>query len=166
MEYIYGHCFTLPRLREPSGTFKDPKIDPARLTLEDPCQLKAVQGPSKVQIDQSFFIDIKTTDKRKNTAWFEVNWTSGCRAITIKIWCRPFGLFRVKPYLSDTETFNFGKKIITLYAPEFFLISQPMQVGFWWCEKQSWFLIYSDDKIFTTGCPRIKVTLCTQFYKA
>ena len=51
----------------------DPKIDPAMLILEDPCRLKALQGPSKVQIDQSFFIDIKTTDKRKNTAWFEVN---------------------------------------------------------------------------------------------
>ena len=43
--------------------FMDPKIDPVRLILEDPCRLKALQGPSKVQID--FFIDLKTTDKLK-----------------------------------------------------------------------------------------------------
>ena len=53
MEHVYGHCCTSPRLREPSGTFMDPqmdpKIDPARLILEDPCRLKALQGPSKVQ---------------------------------------------------------------------------------------------------------------------
>ena len=30
----------------------DPKIDPAGLILVDPCRLKALQGPSKVQIDQ------------------------------------------------------------------------------------------------------------------
>ena len=47
----------------------DPKIDPARQILEDPCQLKALQGPSKIQIDQ-FFIDLKTMDKPKNKAWF------------------------------------------------------------------------------------------------
>ena len=32
----------------------DPKIDPVRLILENPCQLKALQGPSKFQIDQFF----------------------------------------------------------------------------------------------------------------
>ena len=32
----------------------DPKIDPARLILEDPCRLKALQGSSKVQIGQIF----------------------------------------------------------------------------------------------------------------
>ena len=58
MEQVYGHCSTSPRLREPSpsGTFMDPqmdsKFDPARLILKDPCQVKALQGPSKVQIDQ------------------------------------------------------------------------------------------------------------------
>ena len=87
MEHVYGHCCTSPRLREPSGTFMDPqmdpKIDPARLILEDPCRLKALQGPSKVQIDQFFFIDLKTMDELKNTAWFEVNRTYGCRAIII-----------------------------------------------------------------------------------
>ena len=31
---------------------KDPKTDRARLILGDPCRLKALQGPSKVQIDQ------------------------------------------------------------------------------------------------------------------
>ena len=46
----------------------DPKMDPARLILEDPCQLKALQGSSKVQIDKKKFIDLKTTDKLKNTA--------------------------------------------------------------------------------------------------
>ena len=30
----------------------DPKIDPVRLILEDPCRLKALHGPSKVQIDK------------------------------------------------------------------------------------------------------------------
>ena len=30
-----------------------------------------------------FFIDLKTTDKLKNTAWFEVNRTFGCREIII-----------------------------------------------------------------------------------
>ena len=55
----------------------DPKMDPARLILEDPCRLKALQGPSKVQIDQFFFIDLKTTNKLENTALFEVNRTSG-----------------------------------------------------------------------------------------
>ena len=54
----------------------DPKIDPARLILEDPRRIKALQGPSKVQIDQ-FFIDLRTTYKLKNTASFEVNRTSG-----------------------------------------------------------------------------------------
>ena len=34
------------------GTLMDPKIDPARLILGDPCRSKALQGPSKVQIDQ------------------------------------------------------------------------------------------------------------------
>ena len=41
-----------------SGTFMDPKIDPemdpARLILGDPWKEKALQGPSKVQIDQLF----------------------------------------------------------------------------------------------------------------
>ena len=87
MEHVYGHCFTSPRLREPSGTFMDPqidpKIDPTRLILEDPCRLKALQGPSKVQIDQFFSIDLKTMDKLRNAAWFEVNRTYGCRAIII-----------------------------------------------------------------------------------
>ena len=87
MEYVYGHCCTSPRLREPSATFRypqmDPKIDPARLILGNPCQLKALQGPSKVQINHFFFIDLKTTDKLKNTAWFEVNRTFGCREIII-----------------------------------------------------------------------------------
>ena len=59
MEHVYGHCCTSPRLREPSGTFMDPKMDPkidsARLILEDPCRLKAIQGPSKVQKDQFFY---------------------------------------------------------------------------------------------------------------
>ena len=50
----------------------DPKIDPVRQILGDPCRLKALQGPSKVQIDKKKFIDLKTTDKLKNTAWFEV----------------------------------------------------------------------------------------------
>ena len=60
----------------------DPKIDPAGLILGDPCQSKALLDPSKVQID-NFFIDLKTTDKLKNTAWSEVNRTSGCREIII-----------------------------------------------------------------------------------
>ena len=72
MEHVYGHCCTSPRLREPIWTFMDPqmgpKIDAARLILEDPCQLKALQGPSKVQIDQFLFIDLKTTNKLKNRA--------------------------------------------------------------------------------------------------
>ena len=87
MEHVYLHCCTSPRLREPSWTFMDPqmdpKIDPARLILEDPCRLKALQGPSKVQIDQFHFIDLKTTDKLKNTAWFEVNRTFRCRGTII-----------------------------------------------------------------------------------
>ena len=60
-------------LHQGSGTSKDPqmdpKIDPARLILGNPCQLKALQGPSKVQIDHFFFIDLKTTDNLKNTAF-------------------------------------------------------------------------------------------------
>ena len=83
MDHVYGHCCTSPRLREPSGTFMDPqmdpKMDPARLILEDPCRLKALQGPSKVQIDKFFFIDLKL----KYTAWFAVNLTPGCRTIII-----------------------------------------------------------------------------------
>ena len=81
MEHVYGHCCTSPRFREPSWTFMDPqmdpKIDPARLILEDPCLLKALQ------IDQFYFIDLKTTGKLRNTAWIEVSRTSGCRAIII-----------------------------------------------------------------------------------
>ena len=46
----------------------DPRIDTARLILGDPCQLKTLQGPSKVQIDQ-FFMDLKTTDKLKYTLY-------------------------------------------------------------------------------------------------
>ena len=65
------------------GTLMDPKIDPARLILGDPCRSKALQGPSKDQIDQFFSIDLRTTDKLKNTAWFEVNRTSGYREIII-----------------------------------------------------------------------------------
>ena len=69
MEHFYGHCCTSPRLREPSGTFvdpqMDPRIDPAKLILEDPCRLKALQGPSKVQIDKEKIIDLKTTDNLK-----------------------------------------------------------------------------------------------------
>ena len=65
----------------PSWTFMDPQVDPkidiARLILKDPCRLKAPQGPSKVQIDDFLFIDLKTTDKLKNAAWFEVNPTIG-----------------------------------------------------------------------------------------
>ena len=61
----------------------DPKIDPARLILEDPCRLKALQGPSMVQIDQFFSIDLMTTDKLRNTAWFEVNRTFSCREMII-----------------------------------------------------------------------------------
>ena len=41
MEHVYGHCCPSPRFREPSWTFMDPqmdpKIDPARLILGDPC---------------------------------------------------------------------------------------------------------------------------------
>ena len=33
----------------------DPKIDTAKLILEDPCRLKALQGPSKVHIDNFFY---------------------------------------------------------------------------------------------------------------
>ena len=29
----------------------------------------------------------------------------------------------------------------------FLVISQPLQVEFWWCEKQSWSLVYLSDKI-------------------
>ena len=54
----------------------DPKIDPARLTLAD-------KRPSMVQIDNFFSIDLKTTDKIKNTDWFKINWTFGCREIII-----------------------------------------------------------------------------------
>ena len=65
------------------GPQVDPKIDPARLIFGDPCRLKALQGPSKVQIDQFSFIDLKTTDKLKNTGMFKVNLTSGCSEIII-----------------------------------------------------------------------------------
>ena len=69
----------------PQGPFMypqiDPKIDPVRLILEDPCRLKALQSPSKVQIGH--FIDLKTTDKLNNSTGFEVNWTSGYREIII-----------------------------------------------------------------------------------
>ena len=51
----------------------DPKIDPARLILGDPCREKSFQDPSKVQIEQLFIKDLRTTDKLKNTAWFDVN---------------------------------------------------------------------------------------------
>ena len=74
---VFGHVPELHLLREPSWTFMDPqmdpKMDPARLILEDYCRLKALLGPSKVQSDQFFFIDLRTMDKLKNTAWFEVN---------------------------------------------------------------------------------------------
>ena len=77
MEHIYGHCCTSPRLRKPSGTFMDPKmdpkIDPTRLILEDPCRLKTLQCPSRVQINIFLKTYRKTTDKLKFRAWFEIN---------------------------------------------------------------------------------------------
>ena len=36
LEHFCGHCGTLPRLRGPSWTFMDPKMDPARLNSGDP----------------------------------------------------------------------------------------------------------------------------------
>ena len=58
MERVYGHCCTSPRFREPSWNFldpqMDPKIDPARLILGDPCKEKTLQGPFNVHIDQFF----------------------------------------------------------------------------------------------------------------
>ena len=46
----------------------------------------ADQRPSRVPPRSkliNFFIDLKTTDKLKNTAWFEVNRTFGCREIIV-----------------------------------------------------------------------------------
>ena len=52
MEHVYGHGCTSPRFGEPSWTFidhqMDPKMDPARLILWDPCQKRppgSLQGP-------------------------------------------------------------------------------------------------------------------------
>ena len=79
----------------------DPKIDPARLTMGDPCQLKALKGPSKVQVDQSFFIDLKTTEKLKDTAWFEVNRTSG------QTWKKFLALLQARgEYSFSSDTFG------------------------------------------------------------
>ena len=95
MEHVYGHCCTSPRLREPSGTFMDPKmdpkIDPARLILEDPCRLKALQGPSKVQIDKIFFIDLETKYKLKNK--LGLNWAKPSENVLgnkpyLKVWSK------------------------------------------------------------------------------
>ena len=44
MEYVYGHLFTLPRLREPSWTITDTQMDPARLILGNLVE----KGPSRV----------------------------------------------------------------------------------------------------------------------
>ena len=139
MEHIYGHCCTSPRLRELSGTLTfmnpqmDPKMDPPRLILEDHCRLKALPGPSRVQIDQFFFIDLKTTEKLKNIAWFEVNWTSGCKAIITQICCGPFGpppsprIFRVNICVSKISLYDNAFFIVriksTLRPIHFFLIS-------------------------------------------
>ena len=83
MEHVYDHCYTSPRLREPSWTLKDPqmdsKIDPAR---RGPLPNKGPPGLSMVQND-NFFIGLKTMDKLNNTTWFEVNRTYGCRSIII-----------------------------------------------------------------------------------
>ena len=36
LELFFGHCGTLPRLRGPSWTFLDPKIDPAKDNFRGP----------------------------------------------------------------------------------------------------------------------------------
>ena len=59
------------------GPPNGPSNWPCELILGDPCRWKALQGPNW----SIFMIDLKTTDKLKNTAWFEVNWTFGCREI-------------------------------------------------------------------------------------
>ena len=60
LEDFFGHCGTLPRLREPSWTFidppMDPKIYPVRLILGDLWYKKALQGPFMAQ-NYIFFLD-------------------------------------------------------------------------------------------------------------
>ena len=83
MEHVYGHCYTSLRLREPSGTFVDPQMDPeinpARLILEDPCQIKALQGPCDVHIDLFFLHRPLDNVKLKFTTWFQINPTFSSR---------------------------------------------------------------------------------------
>ena len=104
LEHFFGHCGTLSGLKGPSWTFMDPKMDPkmdpARQISGDPWQKRALQGPFRVQSDQFFQIDLKTTDKLKFTAWFEVNPTFGSGDIRFLKPGGPFGppprLIRVK----------------------------------------------------------------------
>ena len=44
-------------------------------------------APALSRFAAFFFIDLKTMDKLKNTAWFEVNRTFGCRGIIVYISC-------------------------------------------------------------------------------
>ena len=52
----------------------DPRMDPERQILGDPCQIKAFQGPIKVHIDQVF---TETSRQRKN-----LNVKPGLRSIS------------------------------------------------------------------------------------
>ena len=47
--------------------------------------INALQGPYKVHIGQYIYIDLWTSDKLKNTAWFEFDRTIGSRDIIIYI---------------------------------------------------------------------------------
>ena len=58
MECGFGHCCTLPRLREPSWTVIDNQMDPVRLILGDPWWKRALQGPSMVPIDKYILFKI------------------------------------------------------------------------------------------------------------
>ena len=60
--------------------YMNPKMDPARLILGEPCKKMVLQGPLKVHIGKSFYIDLLTF-----TAWFEVNPTFSLRDIAFLI---------------------------------------------------------------------------------
>ena len=59
-------CCTSPRLREPSN---GPSNLPCEAYIGGPLPIKGPPGSPQ----RSKLIDLKTTDKLKNTAWFEVN---------------------------------------------------------------------------------------------
>ena len=132
LEHLFGHCGTLQRLRGPSWTFMDSKMDHKM----DPARL--ISG---------VLIDLKTMDKLEFTAWIGVNPTFGSRGISV--WklvghiCPPPRLIRVKAVVSiiffnyKIEIINFFgwcgvEGLVSLVFLDVKLVV--MEIVEWWCE--------------------------------